>query len=68
MTLDDLDDEARDLLASVVAAADAGDEDAQAWLRGEGRIGLVPSADDPAGFAFEFVRWGDATPAELGWN
>lgn len=64
---DDLSDADRDRLASVLAAADGGDEDAQAWLRGEGRIALV-AADDPAGFTFEFVRWGDGTLAELGWN
>ena len=68
MSLDNLTDDDRDRLATVLAAADAGDQDAQAWLRGEGRIELMPSADDPDGFAFVFVRWGEVPPAWTGWN
>ena len=67
MTLDDLDGEARDLLAHVIAAADGGDEDAAAWLRGEGKVELVPSADDPDGFTFEYVP-GSCAPPWVGWN
>ena len=61
MSLDDLTDDDRDRLATVLAAADAGDLDAQAWLRGEGRIELVP-ADNADGFEFKFISGSCAQP------
>ena len=66
MTLDDLDDEARDLLAHVIAAADGGDEDAAAWLRGEGKVALVPAGNED-GYGFRYIP-GSCCPPWCGWN
>jgi hypothetical protein len=68
MSLDNLTDDDLDRLATVLAAADAGAKDAQAWLEGRGRIELVPSEDNADGYEFVFVRWGEVPPAWTGWN
>jgi hypothetical protein len=53
-------------LAVIHAAAEAGDADAAAWLRGEGTIVIVSP------FKAEFVRWEDVddrtSPAALEWS